>query len=1808
MKTQETWFYAILLLIGLAFTQTLNAQAPPVTYTDLGAGPQALDNDTVKGSEKWYKWLADTGVVYSGIRLKQNGTSHQLAQAELYTVSSGSLVLMFRDSLESDTIDLLKLYAGYVSPSSEIYIHLVNVANSCTVCTVTDPIVQIEARNIMVNCDPVTPCDLVRNGGFENEPSGSAGCGFQISDGVDCWFEYKGTSDVFKRGCTANSGINNLGTNTYATNPVIDSHNNVPNNTVVGQFCIDNPSLIYSESIQSLLTTPLISGHTYSLSFWAYNYRGDFDDGTSAFGINPMNYDCWVTVARSPGPVSGAGALNYPNGLNVINRFRLTSVNTWTSFTYTFTYSGLPNANILIGPDYWQNTTDGYLNNFDNMYLYVAIDDVSITEIAPITISASSSGGANCTNNLHTYTLSVPSSPDGYTWDPMGVTGTSVVVSPSVTTVYTVTTTSPSGCMRSDTYTVNVISPPATTIVATPSATICPGTTVTLSTPGLSFSDQIHNQWLPCSSGCTTASLVVTPTVTTIYTVTLNSANGCTNTAETTITVLTPSNAITVTGNTLICTGGQTTTLTGHGGSTYTWSPSGVTTTSISVSPTVTTTYTVTGTYACGTATTVTTVSVIPPPTLTVVSSPSVICSGSGSTLMASGALSYTWNPGALTGNNVVVNPTSTTIYTVSGQSLPNCAGTNTVNVTVNSLIIKAQITPNTSTICTSSSVTLTAPTTTASVTYSWSTGATTNSINVTPSLTTVYTLTITSTVTGCSVVKTAVVNVVPAFTVTVNSATICSGSTATLTAGGASTYTWLPGSSTSASIAVSPTLTTDYTVTGTYSAGCTGSMVSTVYVIPSGSFSVSTSISNTYPVTGSTVALTSTVTPPGGAYSYTWSPLGINTASAIITPTDNAVYTLNVSNGCGTTSVSSVCSSIQSTLCSTTSYTTFAGTTFSSSVTYINKIITITGTVTVVNSTLAFYNCTLKMGSNARIVLDPGSEIVVGNSKLFSCEGMWYGIEAQSNSTSAARVSFRDSKIEDAYNAIVTDNTGNVEDNYIRLYNTTFNKNYTDVLLQNWNNAGATYDFSTMNCRYYSQASNTSPGSSLKCSSFYSPSVKSRSYAGIYAISATSVNITTNSTSSLSANTFSNKDYGIILQKTSGSVSNAIFSDMKGINGSCNGIGCTPLVPTGIGIFATTNSVVTTVSISATYAPVTFSNVQCAVYAKKTDYLYVLNTSINNSTQNNWTSNQYGTGYGYNGIYTEDVRKDLHLNYNSIQNAWYGAQAAFTGTVNLNALSISNNTISASSSSFTTTIGANISSASPGNFNGNPSNMPVAANNISGVLSGIRLSGLTGGVRVSGNSIDLSSGNASGGSGVWLDGANTYCQVDNNSINGNATGAENTFNLNKVGITVKTSTDCKVQCNSITNTGTGARYDGISTSPGDGFFSNTLNYPIRRGLELRNSASMGTQGSYAGTPPTHTVTSVSKNQWAGTWNSSNSDQTYVNDAGSNAATSSKLCTGTSASELPSDNQWNASFAAIVDSYTNLALLTSATASANTTCASSLTVGLRLMSNDDSMQIAERDAEYKRIITGSLSDEALSDESKWQLKEYLYRNLSGKAPQDATVINFYTTEQGGSIDASYKVDSLILAGNYSQAQSAANTITGSLQTEQTANSYYTLWLGKFADPEYMASEQDLIDLNDIASICIHKGGNSVAYARSLLSALTHVVKEYDDDCMNGNEYLRKDQSKQAIAVKNNVVNVYPNPNAGSFTLSYLLKDNVNATVEIMDIAGRLIYQNKLTSQADNLNIQLSNANNGIYFLKITNGKELISVHKVIVNH
>lgn len=106
---------------------------------------------------------------------------------------------------------------------------------------------------------------------------------------------------------------------------------------------------------------------------------------------------------------------------------------------------------------------------------------------------------------------------------------------------------------------------------------------------------------------------------------------------------------------------------------------------------------------------------------------------------------------------------------------------------------------------------------------YTW-TPSLTNNTPFSPATSTTYSYAGTNSVTTCFVNSVANVTVYPSPAVTaVSSETnvICEGQSATLTANGATSYTWNT-TATTAVIAISPSVTTTYTVTGSNANGCT--------------------------------------------------------------------------------------------------------------------------------------------------------------------------------------------------------------------------------------------------------------------------------------------------------------------------------------------------------------------------------------------------------------------------------------------------------------------------------------------------------------------------------------------------------------------------------------------------------------------------------------------------------------------------------------------------------------------------------------------------------------------------------------------------------------------------------------------------------------------------------------------------------------------------------------------------------------------------------------------------------------------------
>ncbi|MEI6019825.1 MAG: T9SS type A sorting domain-containing protein [Bacteroidota bacterium] len=468
-----------------------------------------------------------------------------------------------------------------------------------------------------------------------------------------------------------------------------------------------------------------------------------------------------------------------------------------------------------------------------------------------------------------------------YSWSTGSLTN-SISTTPITNTTYTVTGTDLLGCKTTSTQLVTVAASLSITI-AGPS-TICVGQAANLTGNG-----GVTYTW---NTGSTTQTIAPTPTITTTYSI-VGASGTCSNSGVATVSV-NPNPTVTVAGSLTICAG-QTTTLTGNGASTYSWS-SGASSSTAALSPSTNTTYTLMGTNSVGCSSSVTAnVIANPLPIIGVSQTANTICVNSPVSFTASGANTYTWN-NTVNASTVALTPTAniTAIYTVAATSSVGCVNSRTVALATYSLPVLS-ITPASATVCSLSQATFNAA---GATTYTWNNTVFTQTASFVPTSSTVYTLSGTNTSSCVSTVTVGVTtNTLPILSITPATATVCALSPATFSAGGATTYTWT-GNVVSSTVAFTPSASTVYSLTGTNPAGCvtTNTVAVTTNTLP---------LITVAPSSASVCAFSTSTYAPSGANSYTWANTSSNTLSsvsnsAIITPSASAIYTVSGTNPAG--------------------------------------------------------------------------------------------------------------------------------------------------------------------------------------------------------------------------------------------------------------------------------------------------------------------------------------------------------------------------------------------------------------------------------------------------------------------------------------------------------------------------------------------------------------------------------------------------------------------------------------------------------------------------------------------------------------------------------------------------------------------------------------------------------------------------------------------------------------------------------------------------------------------------------------------
>ena len=654
-------------------------------------------------------------------------------------------------------------------------------------------------------------------------------------------------------------------------------------------FLISISFTIQSVSQCSIITTPtnncLLGDQINAFTLNAIS-PGAANSGCGANGYNSFNAPVWnltqgVTYTWS----AVVGSATYSQGLAIwidLNNDGFLAANEQVAVTLNWAYNHSGSLTIPIGATPGTNRKMRVMCSYNSipgssdactndLGFYGETEDYLVNIVSSCSISLIPSSNPICFGSAVTLTTNAAS---GILWN-TGSTANSIVVSPTATTVYSVSGTSTAACIAANIITVTVQN---SSISASSSTNaVCLSNTVTLTGIGANT-----YTW----SGGISNGVPFSPLITSMYTLTATNACGTYSTTRTVSVSALP--VVAISSSSAVCAG-NVATLSAGGATTYTWMPGNIIGANAIISPLATTIYTVMGlTGPCGGIANITVIA-NPNPTLTTSASNSLICAGAQVTLIAFGASSYTWQSGPTISSSLIVSPTASSAYQVSGTNSLGCTSNSTQVVIVNPSSVINVIASETL-ICAGGSSTLTAS---GGSNYTWNFGPTTAAVVVSPTSNTIYT--VTSAGAGCNSTQTVSIDVFTQTLTVSNSTAICMGSSITLNASGGTTYLWSNGG-TGSSIFVYPSVSTLYTVSAVtvinnMSCNSTGSVNLTINPNPT----VTAVLTRSIICRGESTILTA-----NGANTYVWNNTA-TTPSFVINPIINTNYTVTGTdaNGC---------------------------------------------------------------------------------------------------------------------------------------------------------------------------------------------------------------------------------------------------------------------------------------------------------------------------------------------------------------------------------------------------------------------------------------------------------------------------------------------------------------------------------------------------------------------------------------------------------------------------------------------------------------------------------------------------------------------------------------------------------------------------------------------------------------------------------------------------------------------------------------------------------------------------------------------
>ncbi|MCF8299161.1 MAG: T9SS type A sorting domain-containing protein [Saprospiraceae bacterium] len=227
------------------------------------------------------------------------------------------------------------------------------------------------------------------------------------------------------------------------------------------------------------------------------------------------------------------------------------------------------------------------------------------------------------------------------------------------------------------------------------------------------------------------------------------------------------------------------------------------------------------------------------------------------------------------------------------------------------------------------------------------------------------------------------------------------------------------------------------------------------------------------------------------------------------------------------------------------------------------------------------------------------------------------------------------------------------------------------------------------------------------------------------------------------------------------------------------------------------------------------------------------------------------------------------------------------------------------------------------------------------------------------------------------------------------------------------------------------------------------------------------------------------------------------------------------------------------------------------------------------------------------------------MKAWMAFNLMQQKPQYANLNNgndviyqhFFNTMANSNIGEFCKAENYSKVGDVNKSEAILNSIVPQNLFEFNYLEVLKIFNKTFAKGIYSIAQQDVTTLQGIAYTSPEVGGLGVYFARNMLRISLI-------DISASTSKSKQDSTQNIIQNNLNAVNVMPNPTSGLCDFYFTNDIDGKLFIKVFDIRGRLLLSEEYVNQ-NKIQIDISSFDKGVYIYNIFNNDKIIQNGKLI---